>query len=227
MPFKKFRKSRRRKQSAWQRKRSMASQPRAAIADTQLVRMRYGDIVQLNPGAGTSATHVFSANSTFDPNKTGTGHQPLGHDEWANFYNHITVIGSKIKVTYASRGSSAPTSSALCAISVKGTNAIVSGPITPLLEQTGVVWGLMTASNASGKMVLRKHFSTKKFFNKGSVKDAEELKGTFGTNPLDQAYYHLVVASQDSGDTDVGAVDLIVEIEYICLLSERKVLVQS
>jgi len=36
----------------------------------------------------------FRANSVFDPNSTGTGHQPYGHDLWQQVYNHYRVVRS-------------------------------------------------------------------------------------------------------------------------------------
>lgn len=34
----------------------------------------------------------------YDPDLTGTGHQPTGHDQWANFYKRYLVFGSKCKI---------------------------------------------------------------------------------------------------------------------------------
>lgn len=56
--------------------------------DRTLVRLKYTERVQSN---GTAMDYVWNLNSIFDPNLTGTGHQPLGRDQWAGVYNRYRV----------------------------------------------------------------------------------------------------------------------------------------
>lgn len=230
MPYKYKRRGRKktykRRKSAFNRKRSTAYQPRAAIADSQLVKMRYGGIVNPDAGAGSSASWVFSANSIFDPDRTGIGHQPLGHDEWANFYDHYVVIGSRITVRFMPNGDTALTNSSLCSITLED-DATASTTIPSLIERTGAVIGYMGTADGKGSVTLRKGFSAKKFFNKADVRDNSQLGGKLGvSNPAEEAYFHINVSAVD-GVTNPAAVECAVLIEYICVLSERKNLVQS
>ena len=39
-------------------------------------------------------------NSLFDPDFTGTGHQPYYFDQFATIYQRYTVIGSKLTATF-------------------------------------------------------------------------------------------------------------------------------
>lgn len=74
--------------------------------NTKFVRHKYVDSV-LFPGgavAGASANYVFRANSMYDPDYTGSGHQPLFRDEMAAQYSYYTVISSYIKVTFPPEG---------------------------------------------------------------------------------------------------------------------------
>ena len=66
------------------------------------VRHRYQESSKsLNPGVGgTCAVHIFRANSMYDPDYTGTGHQPLGFDEMSTIYNKHKVTRAKITVTF-------------------------------------------------------------------------------------------------------------------------------
>jgi len=228
MPYKRtYRRKRRRKKSAWSRKRRTAYQPRAAIADSQLVKLRYGDLISIDAGAGTTATHVFRANDLYDPNSSGVGHQPLGFDEWMGFYNHFTVIGSRITAVFMPEGTTVGTNSHIISITVED-DTTASTTITDMMEKTGSVWKYSGPADAGtgGSRTLRKSFSTKKFFNVTNVKDNNDLKGSVSAGPVDQAHYHLTYAAAD-GSSNAGAITVAVTIEYIALLSERKNLVQS
>lgn len=223
MPYKRKYRKRRRRKSRWNRKRSLVSQVRAPIADSQLVRMKYASLITLNAGPGTAATHVYRANSVYDPDATGVGAQPYGHDQWMNFYNHATVVGSRIRALFTAQSSS-NTYNSICTIHVSDDTATTTN-LELLLERTGTVWGHMAPLTAKG-LNLVKNFSTKKFFNKTNVRDCEELRGSSSAGPTDQAHFQVSCFNPD-GSTDNAAINVTVMIEYIVLLSERKDLVQS
>lgn len=42
--------------------------------------------------------YQFKANSIYDPDQTGVGHQPLGRDTWASIYNYYKVLETNIKL---------------------------------------------------------------------------------------------------------------------------------
>lgn len=65
------------------------------------VRMKYVDEFVLSSTAGSTATQTFRMNSIFDPDYTGVGHQPYGHDQWTPLYNKYTVLGSKLTATWS------------------------------------------------------------------------------------------------------------------------------
>lgn len=47
---------------------------------------------------GSLAQYQFRANSLFDPDLTGTGHQPYGFDQWKTYYATYMVTSSRITV---------------------------------------------------------------------------------------------------------------------------------
>lgn len=222
MPYKKRYKKYRKKRSNFHHKRRTVSQVRAPISDSQVIKMRYCETIEIHPAVdGIIGTHVFSANNAFDPNVTGTGHQPMGFDQWSVFYDHITVIGSKIRATYI------PGSSPFIALIHTADNATLSTVPNTVLERTGTQWKWLGNAGAGGNTgnTLKKFFSTKKFFNVTDVKDNAMLKGSFTTSPAEQAYYHVSLFQPNAGA--LGDVAVTIEIEYICQLSERKDLVSS
>lgn len=59
------------------------------------VTLSYASTVSITTTAGVNDAYVFSGNSLFDPNVTGTGSQPLGFDQWTAIYNRYIVYGSQ------------------------------------------------------------------------------------------------------------------------------------
>jgi len=63
-------------------------------------RLRYNESVNLTSTVGALAKYIFSMNGCYDPNTTGTGHQPLYFDQFSAVYNHYTVISSKATLIF-------------------------------------------------------------------------------------------------------------------------------
>lgn len=89
-------------------KRSRAvSVPRAIslkpFAERRMATLTYCDSVTITP-VGTAvlvAQHRFRANGINDPDAEFGGHQPYGHDQYANLYTHYSVKRAVIDVSYA------------------------------------------------------------------------------------------------------------------------------
>ena len=63
--------------------------------------MPYGEMIQRSPAA-TTDFYTFRLNSTFDPDLTGVGHQPLGRDQLAGvIYNRYRVHSVKITCDFS------------------------------------------------------------------------------------------------------------------------------
>ncbi len=70
------------------------------VAPRLRCRLRYVEWVAGTTSAGPGTfTYQFSLNSLFDPNTTGTGHQPRGFDQLKTLYNRYRVYGVSYKVT--------------------------------------------------------------------------------------------------------------------------------
>ncbi len=83
---------------------TMAPRPSRLLPPKMRARLRYS-------GSSVTATAVdvpitglytysFRGNGVFDPDKTGTGHQPRGYDQYAALYQYVTVTASHINVTF-------------------------------------------------------------------------------------------------------------------------------
>jgi len=70
------------------------------VPDRAYVRLPYTELVEL-AYTGTLKTYQFLVNSIYDPNYTGAGHQPMGRDQYAQFYAKYIVRGCKYVVTFS------------------------------------------------------------------------------------------------------------------------------
>lgn len=185
--------------------------------------MRYVDQFALNIGAGgLPASHIFRANGLFDPNNTGTGHQPMGYDQWMAFYDHWTVLGAKCTVEAHYTNAGATEKPAILAINVTDNNSSISDP-NDILEQGGCTWKSM---NQFVTTKLSKNYSTKKFFGCVNVMDRNDLKGNVTSDPADGAFFTIYALPTQAGE-DNTPIYCTITISYIVCLSEAKDLAGS
>lgn len=192
------------------------------------LRLKYVQRITINPGAsGGAVLNNFRANSLFDPDRTGTGHQPIGFDEWAVFYNRYTVVSSKIKIIAFGSAATGPLGNIIVGINLDDDNTS-SAILTQLLEQSSVRYKPMgPALGGHGVTTVRHSFNAKKFFGtKGSLTATSDYAALMDASPLEDATYNVFVASVDASDNG-DPVDFLVEIVYTCYLSEPTTLAQS
>lgn len=217
---KKYRKYKKKYKSLRILETSMSSFPK-----TKTVAMRYCDSFALQPSVVTPiALQVYRANSIFDPDQTGIGHQPLGHDEWNKFYTKYTVISSKI--TVKALGNNNTLLPFILGVLINNDNlpVIVSG--TGMLEQGRSRYCLMSGTTNGLPGYVTQTYSAKKWHNLKNVHDAYGLLADFGANPPDQVYFIIFVQTPDGvsgGSVCYGTV----AIEYLVELSDPIDLSQS
>jgi len=66
--------------------------------------LRYSETISIDATALSPAHYIFRAGSIFDPNYTGVGHQPYGHDTYSRIYNHYRVVKSVCKISNGNVG---------------------------------------------------------------------------------------------------------------------------
>ena len=199
------------------------------VPATSVVRMRYVDQVTINPAIDSMGVYQFRSNSIFDPNYTGIGHQPLGHDQAAALYENYTVIGARITAKFAVQ--SAEDGSIPSAVGIYADyDATPPTSLQHLIEQGRCRYKTLIANGASGSAhaTLTYNFGSKKFFGYKDLKDVQSQVGSpFGANPARQSYFVLFVAPIESNLNDIPPVSILVTIDYIVRLTEPLDLSQS
>lgn len=178
-----------------------------------ITKHKYYDGISLGPTALSTDTHIFRANSLFDPDYTGSGHQPMGFDEMSAFYNHYVVIGSKITVKFQNQNDLPYT----LMIELKDTATTTTNYAGPERNATSVLMGDKDGSNS--RTTLTKHFSLKKFFNQ-KTNDNDQFWGLPTTDPSEQAFYHVTML--DTTNTVSATSYGTVTIEFIAKWFEPK-----
>lgn len=168
----------------------------------------------------TTAHYHFCANGMYDPNITGTGHQPMYFDQLSEIYNHYHVIGSQCKFTVVPVGTTAQVPYRV----ITWINDDTTNPGTNALEeQKGAQTRLCQGGLNPDKLFFKQNWSAKRYF--GNVMANDSLKGTTSTNPSEISVFHIALRPLD--EVTSVSVYVRVEITYIAIWNELKDAVAS
>lgn len=192
---------------------------------------RYADTLSLATTlGGTPAKYSYSANSLFDPDTTGIGHQPLGYDQATVYYNKYMVLGSKITVKYALDN---PTANYVSPIGIGvyiSDDTFTPNSVVSMVEQGLGRWSVMSASNTRGTdfKQVSNTYSPKRFFKvKDPMDNTIEYGALVSSSPANQAFFSIWVGNLDAGVGDITNVTMLITIEYTAIFYEPKTLNQS
>ena len=184
-------------------------------------------------GSGAVTSYQFSANGMYDPDITGTGHQPLGFDQWmgtsstTGFYNHYCVDSSHMYVTAFSQAAD-NTGQAVILLGLADDTTV--GIDFDAARENPTYKAVMLGSVGSGHDVVKidKGFDAAQYFglNGVSLHAKDDLRGIYSANPAEQAYYTLYVSS-DNPTVNPATVSLVILIKYRAHLTERRELLAS
>lgn len=175
----------------------------------------YVDTVSFGSATTSPAFYLFSCNNLYDPDYTGTGHQPMYFDQLTALYDHYCVIGSKISVTFNLVTGATYTPEAV-GIYIEDDTSVTPNQNPSQMEQSGAVSYVFTPNTQTARLSLG--WSARKYFGKSPLANTE-LQGTSTTGPTEQSYYSLWFHPIDNSANTVYAT---VKIEYITIWKELK-----
>lgn len=215
-------KSTKRRRVAVVRPMRMSMITRGPIPKRTVIKLKYFEGITFANG-GTTFDYQFRLNSIYDPNYTGTGHQPYGYDQYNTFYNRYRVhrvdyvIGAAVvasnvngtaKVTLVHNNDSTSYGNPnLAAESPLSTTKIVAGG-TPVYFV-----GSIKPENVCG-------------VTPTEYKD-DRFGAAFGANPTEVIHMHLVASVGDNTALADSAIFYNVQLTYTCEFSDRFNLNQS
>lgn len=169
--------------------------------------------------AGVPASRVYTTNGLFDPDISGTGHQPVGFDQMMVAYNHYSVIRAKITVSFMNSGATP------CRVGVYlNPSAVALTDPVQIMENGQVKWMDLDCKSSPGTGSRIGSVSidcdNKKYFGKGKYTELMEasLSGDSANNPVEQAYF--TVFSLNPFDTGTTSVEFSSVISYDTIYHE-------
>jgi len=180
----------------------------------------YGDNITLTQGAVTVPyTYSFCANKLYDPNNTGTGHQPrffdtlCGANNGTAPYYQYRVISSKIEVTVFPTSSNGTNDNAMVSVLPRLPSATAPNSIMEMQERPFSKHAYVNTLGSYKPIKLHNFVNCVSFAGQKDIEDAENLEGDYaGNGPSTVIYWDISACSvSDAGQTTVTA---LVKITY-------------
>jgi len=176
--------------------------------------LRYSQTYDFNAAAGVASLHFIRAGSIFDPDYSGVGYQPYGHDTYQLIYNHYRVIKSVAKITNTTAGQ----------------NNVMGLTISDDVSVSNDIDLLRTIkpSKFLPLVTTTEPHSLQMTYNSEQSFPGQRTNTTalFGNNPAEEQYFCISV-SGSGPSSDPGAITIALAMEYYVEFSELKQLAKS
>jgi len=188
-----------------------------------VVKLKYHANSSFSCTTGAVGTYGFKLNSCYDPDYTSTGHQPLGFDQWAQFYQSYVVSHVEVRVKMLNYSAFQAVLGVL-----PDENASPSAVLDTLCEQPLATHYLQYAQNPPylDSPVITKKYDMSSWFEVKNVADEVARFGAKTTaDPSNLLYFYLFGRDISGAGTVVVYFDI--EIRQTVIFSEPKDLPQS
>lgn len=198
--------------------------PTGPFPSRTFARLKYVDNLPQSGSAGVGIDYLFNLNSVFDPDRTGTGHQPYGHDQLSAIYNRYRVWSCRYKVSFRSKAG--------------GSVQPVTVTVLPSNQTTSLVSVAASCGEWPGAKSCTTYWEDNQQYLQGRVylptlvgqsrteySGESENEASYGSSPSSICVLHCVMYPQDSGSSVLGYLN--VELEYFVESFDQNQLAQS
>ena len=180
-----------------------------------ITKLKYVDTYILTSTTGSIARQDFRANSVYDCDSTGAGHQPMYRDTYASVYDQYVVIGSKITVEYCN------VSTAANGVMVVGIHtdddSSSTASLSNMLELNNTIYKQIGPTGSGhDSCVLTSTFEPLEFFGVDG-KDDGAASTQVGANPSEEIIYQVFACNAPS---NTSICEILVTLEYTVKFSE-------
>jgi hypothetical protein len=186
-------------------------------APSRRVKLFYYDYGhELTSTAASVGRYRYRANDLFDPDQTGTGHQPMGFDELTKYYDQFTVIKSKITVRFVSESASVP-----MVVGVKLNDDTTNETNTSDIIENGLNRTVMCVGTGGGPNQVRNVMlgcDVARFFGRPegtNIVNDPNLFGTSAASPVEEAYYQVFAYAGVNTTTVTCGFDALLEYDAV------------
>jgi hypothetical protein len=180
------------------------------------------------PGTGLAANYFFSANGIYDPNITGTGHQPMGFDQMMLYYEQCHVVRSTITICPLANHPMrvgiylTPDTTSITDQTRLYENGLIKTITTSGLGSTPT--GVTRLTELSLSCDVASYFGRKTF---DELLDDQDLQTTAAANPTEQVYFGIAGWQLDFDGSTAKAVKFDVLLCYDVIYWEPRKLTVS
>lgn len=165
--------------------------------------LQYATTFTMTVTAGLLDRHVFRANSCYDPDLTGVGHQPYGFDQYMALYQFGYVVASRMIVKCINSG--------LATVSLLSTTSSASPGSTPAAVERGKV-NYVLRGNSTIPYMMSTTFNVHQDLHRKNPQDDSTLFFSSAADATDGWYFQL--CADDPLSTSSSTIYCICNLEY-------------
>lgn len=189
--------------------------------------LRYVDVYTLTSTSNSVARQWMRLNSIFDPDYTGTGHQPLYLDQLSVIYKRYVVLGSKMKVTFSTlpnlTSTTQPSGPVVVGV-VADDDAATQSAASTIMESNSCKSTMLCNQNGGNNLkILYVTYSPERDLGLGA--DDDTVGSLVSGNPSKSWYAAAWIA--ESGLSTATSVNVKIEIDYFVRFSQQTDVPQS
>lgn len=161
------------------------------------VKVRYSDTITVTMAAASYSAYMFNTNSLYDPDRSGTGHQPRGYDQLTPLYNRYRVDNMSYTIEFGP--STADYTAVVGVVNGSGTFSTVSD----LAEATRTAARVVPYSGSSVKF--RGRAVNWRVLGRSRIAyHTDDTTGaTNGASPAEVCILHIVTQNPSAGNVAV------------------------
>jgi len=165
------------------------------IAAKYIAKHKYATTFTLQ--LSNNYSYQFNLNSTYDPDRSGGGHQPYGRDQLATLYNRYRVFGVSYAISFLSPDSSAK-------VAVNASNqSITPANVSAVIEQPQTKWAIQYPGGA--QKVIKGYVNLPKLtgLTKTQYMSDDRYQASINDNPLESLLLNIFGAAINDNGTDI------------------------